>query len=264
MTKPVTSYGDTVLPLVRSIRGMLLPSYGRVEFREKSSVRKNDFVTDLDVAVEDFLKEELGKSHPDILFVGEEKGGDRAANRFWLVDPIDGTSHFIRGLPFCTSQLALIENGEVTFSVVYDFVNDVLYHAEKGHGAFANGRAVSVSNRMLDASRLSTVFKLQDAEVCARYLKLRSHCHTLHVGASGYELSLVASGKLDGAVYYGKAGSKDYDVAPGTFLIREAGGIVANIGLSEYDYRNIDFIAANPHIFKDLTEGPDAIFPIQS
>lgn len=261
MPKP-SSYNETILPIIRRMRGMLLPYYGKVEFREKNPVRKNDFVTDLDVAVEDFLKEELGKLHSDISFVGEEKGGDRNAEHFWLVDPIDGTSHFIRGLPFCTSQLALIENGEAIFSVVYDFVSDTLYYAEKGRGAFANNRAIAVTNRTLDASRLSTVFKLQDADAYGRYLKLRSHCHTFHVGASGYELALVASGKLDGAVYYGKAGSKDYDVAPGTLLIKEAGGVVANIGSRDYDYRNLDFIAANPRVFKDLTEGPDAIFPI--
>ena len=160
---------------------------------------------------------------------------------------------------------------------MYDFVNDILYHAEKGHGAFANDRALSVSARPLAGSRLSVVFNLRKDEVYRAYLKLRQHCLTFDVGASGYELALVASGKLDGAVYFGSAGSKDYDVAPGTLLIKEAGGIVANVGsparMSEaeirsgkriYDYRNIDFIAANPLVFRELTEGVDAIFPIRS
>src|SRR3989344_306606 len=258
-----SSYTQTVLPIIRRAREMLMPHYGKVLFRDKPGSTR-EVVTDVDVSVEQFYMHELAKYFSDISFVGEESGGNREVERFWLVDPIDGTSHFIRGLPFCTSQIALIENGGVTFSAVYDFVGDILYHAEKGRGAFANERVMSVSNRTLDASRLSAVFKLQDAEAYGRYLKLRSHCHTFHVGASGYELALVANGKLDGAVYYGRAGSKDYDIAPGTFLIKEAGGVIANIGAREYDYRNIDFIAANPFIFKDLTEGPAAIFPIQS
>lgn len=257
-----SSYSPVILPIIRRVRGMLMPHYGRVRYKNKNAGGAFEAVTELDVAVEEFLKRELRRRYPDIAFVGEEGGGDRRAGRFWLVDPIDGTSHFIRGLPFCTSQLVLISHGEVVFSVVYDFVNDIAYHAEKGRGAFANHGAISVSERRLGSSRLSVAFNLQKEEVYRSYLQLREHCHTFHVGASGYEFALVASGKLDGAVYQGEVGSKDYDVAPGALLVAEAGGIVANIGKRSYDYRNLNFIAANPRVFAELTEGPDALFPM--
>ncbi|OHA20609.1 MAG: hypothetical protein A2849_02325 [Candidatus Taylorbacteria bacterium RIFCSPHIGHO2_01_FULL_51_15] len=258
------SYIEALSPIIRHVRGLLLPQYGKAAFHEKLGGRAREVITKLDLEVERFLKDELASKYPDIGFVGEESGGDRNAKRFWLVDPIDGTEYFIRGLPFCTSQLALIENGGVTFSIIYDFVGDVLCHAEKEKGAFANDKALSVSTRMLDVSRLSTMFKLQDAKAYEQYRKLRSHCHTFHVGASGYELALVASGKLDGAVYYGGAGSKDYDIAPGTFLIAEAGGVVANVSKQTYDYRDGDFIAANPLVFEELTKGSHALFPIKA
>ena len=81
-------------------------------------------------------------------------------------------------------------------------------------------------------------------------------------GSSGFEFAMVASGKLDGRLCFDSYG-KDYDFAPGSLLVEEAGGVVANIGSREYDYRNGNFIAANPLVFKQLTEGPDAIFPIE-
>lgn len=262
MTDPVTSYGNTVLPLVRRVREMLVPHYGNVAFREKTSVRKNDFVTELDVSIERFLKKELVALYPDIAFAGEETGGERSAERFWLVDPIDGTDHFIRGLPFCTTMLALIERGTVTFSVIYDFVNDRTYTAEKGKGAFADGIPMHVNTRPLVGSRLTWDFELDTPERLREFLWLSERCALFDTGASGFAFPMVACGKLDGRVCLG-AGN-DYDYAPGSLLVSEAGGIVANIGKRTYDYRNPECIAANPVLFKELTEGSEALFPITS
>ncbi len=258
-----TSYAKTVLPILRRVRGMLLPYYGNVEFQEKRSHKRFEQVTKLDLTVERHLKAELAKAYSDIPFVGEEEGGDRSAARFWLADPIDGTDHFIRGLPFCTTMLALVENGAVAFSAIYDFVNDALYAAERGRGATANGKPIRVAERTLRQSRIDWSANLEDAENLKRFLMLQKKTYTFHVGPSGYVCALIASGKIDGLVYSSSA-YNDYDIAPGTFLIKEAGGVVANIGSREYDYRNLNFIAANPLVFRELTEGADAIFPIQS
>lgn len=260
MTESATSYSHIVVPIVRRVREMLLPHYGNVAFREKPSARRNDFVTELDIGIEKFLKEELFKLYSDIAFAGEETGGDRSAERFWLVDPIDGTDHFIRGLPFCTTMLALIERGTVTFSVIYDFVNDHMYTAEKGKGAFADGIPMHVNTRPLAGSRLTWDFELDTLERLREFLWLSERCALFDTGASGFAFPMVACGKLDGRLCLGAG--KDYDYAPGSLLVSEAGGIVANIGKRTYDYRNPEFIAANPVLFKELTEGPDALFPI--
>lgn len=256
-----SSYTKTVLPIIRSVRGMVLPHYGNIAFQEKRSHKRFDQVTELDARVEDFLRTELHKVHPAIGFVGEESGGNKNMGRFWLADPIDGTDHFIRGLPFCTTMLALVENGAVVFSAIYDFVNDILYSAEKNRGATANGKPIRVAERTLRQSRIDWSANLEDAENLKRFLMLQKNTYPFHVGPTGYVCALIASGKLDGLVYSSFA-YNDYDIAPGTFLIKEAGGIVANIGSREYDYRNLNFIAANPIVFRELTEGPDAIFPI--
>ncbi|HCB35169.1 MAG: hypothetical protein A2W52_04040 [Candidatus Taylorbacteria bacterium RIFCSPHIGHO2_02_49_25] len=266
-------FSSVVLSIIRRVREMLLPQYGKVEFQAKKSDRAHDTVTQADISVEEYYKKELAACYPDIAFVGEETGGNRAAKRFWLVDPIDGTSHFIRGMPFCTSQLACIENGRVVFAAIYDFVNDIMYHAERRRGAFANGEPIRVSARSFQGSYLAWETHLDKQENMSRFLRLREHCLLFKAGCSGFEFAMVASGKLDGRLCFDPHG-KDYDFAPGSLLVAEAGGIVANIGLPahvlprknssglrDYDYRNLNFIAANPLVFKELTEGPDAVFP---
>ncbi|PIQ68144.1 MAG: hypothetical protein COV91_05740 [Candidatus Taylorbacteria bacterium CG11_big_fil_rev_8_21_14_0_20_46_11] len=257
-----STYSEAVLPIIHQVRETLLPFYGNVPFTEKNPTGKEDLLTELDTKVERFLRTEFKKLYPDIDFVGEEDGGDRTKERFWLVDPIDGTSHFVRGMPFCTTMVALIDKGDVVFSAVYDFVNDVMYHAEKGRGAYRNNEPMSISTRPLRLSRIEVSIQIDDPDRLQSYLALKKKCHIFHAGASGFELPLVALGKLDGSVHIGP-GSKDYDVAPGLFLIKEAGGIVTNIGKQTYTYKDLDFIATNPAIHKELTEGSDALFPVR-
>lgn len=261
MKKPLGSYSNTILPIIRRVRDMVLPHYGKVAFQDKTSVRKYDSVTWLDFTVERFLKEELARAYPDIPFVGEETGGERTAERFWLVDPIDGTDHFIRGLPFCTTMLAFIEDESVVVSVIYDFVNDIMYSAERGGGARANGELIRVNSRPLVGCRITVDAHLETPGDTERFLRLFKQCAIFDTGASGFAFSMVAAGKLDGRICF-DGGGRDYDYAPGSLLVSEAGGVVANIGARSYDYRNGNFIAANPYVFKELTEGPDAIFPI--
>jgi fructose-1,6-bisphosphatase/inositol monophosphatase family enzyme len=253
---------ETVLPIMKKTRDMLLPYWGKIESIRQKDESPHNVVTKFDEEIERFLSAELAKVFPGIPFVGEEFGGDREAKRFWLADPIDGTAHFIRGLPFCSCMLALIEDGQVVFSVIYDFVNDAMYHAEKGRGAFKNGERIHVSDRPVTHSYIGSETHLEKPENVEIFLRLRNSSVMFKTVSAGYEAVLVAEGKLEGRVCFEPHG-KDYDYAPGSLLISEAGGIVANLGKETYDYRNTDFIAANIHLYKHLTEGPDAIFPIK-
>lgn len=256
------SYASEVVPLVRRVREILLPFYGNTDILRQKGNTAVTVVTELDIKIEEFLAGELKKLYPAIDFAGEETGGNRNAEQFWLVDPIDGTAHFVRGLPFCTTMLALIEKGEVIFSIIYDFMGDVMYVAEKGKGATMNGKAIHVSNRPL-AEAYTDDFEsdLTKEENQTLFNTLRSKCMFVKTLSSGFEHAMVASGKLDGRICKDPYG-KDYDYAPGSLLVAEAGGRVANIGALTYDYQNLNFIAANPVIFKELTEGDGAVFPI--
>lgn len=251
---------NVVGEVVRGVRDMLLPHYyGEVAFTRKSD-QAHDLVTELDVAVENYLRAKLEEIYPDVTFVGEETGGDREAPRKWLCDPIDGTTHFIRGNPFCTTMLALIEDGQVNMSFIYDFVVDVLYHAVRGGGAYRNGEPIHVSNRPLKGSYMGWETHINKPENLKTHLALASKSSFFKSICAGMEFAMVAMGKLDGRICFDPYG-KDYDFAPGSLFVSEAGGIVANIGSSNYDYTNLNFIAANPIVYKELTEGPEALFP---
>lgn len=239
---------------------MLLPHYyAEVAFTSKSD-QGHDLVTELDVSVENYLRTKLEALYPDVPFVGEETGGDRGAPRKWLCDPIDGTVHFIRGNPFCTTMLALIEDGQVNMSFIYDFVGDVMYHAVRGGGAYRNGEPIHVSNRSLKGSYMGWETHIDKTENLKMHLTLASKSSFFKSICAGTEFAMVAMGKLEGRLCFDPYG-KDYDFAPGSLLVSEAGGVVANLGSSDYDYTNLNFIAANPVVYKELTEGPDALFP---
>ncbi|MBI4257093.1 inositol monophosphatase [Candidatus Uhrbacteria bacterium] len=247
--------------VIRGVREMLLPHYyADIAFTSKSE-QAHDLVTELDVAVEEYLRSELGKPYPEVFFVGEETGGDRNATRKWLCDPIDGTVHFIRGNPFCTTMLALIEDGQVNMSFIYDFVGDVMYHAVRGQGAYRNGEPIHVSTRALKGSYMGWETHVSKEENLKIHMDLWSKSAFFKSICAGMEFAMVAMGKLEGRICFDPYG-KDYDFAAGSLLVSEAGGVVANIGSSRYDYANLDFIAANPIVYKELTEGPEAIFPL--
>lgn len=251
-----------VLPIVRKTREITFPSFGTAKILENKGKYACDIVTELDRAVEVYLKEELNKIYPDIEFVGEEFGGNRNAKRFWLVDPIDGTGLYLRGLVGCTTMIALVEDGQVIFSAIYDFVNDVMYHAEKDKGTYRDNERIHVSDRQSGDSYMAWETHWDKPENMEILLSLHKYSSFMKFLASGYEFILIAEGKLEGKVVFDPYG-KDYDFAPGTLIVSEAGGVVTNLGLSTYDYKNYSFLAVNVPMYKKLTEGPDALFPIK-
>jgi myo-inositol-1(or 4)-monophosphatase len=254
-------YFKEVDPIMRELRPLLLKHWGTIDVHHTKSESATDVVTELDIEIEQIVKEKLSTLDPTIEFVGEECGGNRKAERQWLMDPIDGTGHFIRGLPFATVMIALIENGVVTFSAIYDFVNDHLYVARRGKGSFMNGTPIHVSSRDITSSYyvIETDLKKQsNFEVFQKLLKKRGG--RLNLLCAGWIFAMVACGKMDAYIGFDPFG-KDYDYAPGCLLVAEAGGTVRNVGKDTYDYRDLNFIAANPTVYHDLTQGPDAIFP---
>jgi len=237
-----------------------MPHWGTAKAVNHKVERHNSPVTALDMAAEAHLKQKLEAFDSSIAFVGEEQGGDRSATKFWLVDPIDGTDAFMRGLPHCTTMIALIEEGRPQFSAIYNFVQDELYYAEKGKGAYKNGERIYVSERQPPEAMVGLESDMSKEKNVQIFTQLRTTCSFFKTMTAGYEFSLVASGKIEGRICVDPFG-EDYDFAPGALLVAEAGGVVANLGSSTYDYRNLNFIAANRPVYKALTEGPDAVFP---
>ena len=256
-------YQKLVFPLLSEIGEELKKQFGNAPVVHRKTDDAADVVTDLDRKTEEFLATQLRKVFPSIGFFGEEFGGNKDGERFWLCDPIDGTAHFVRGLPFCTTMLALVEHDNVTFSVIYDFVKGDFYWAGKGKGAWKNKEAIHVSGRSLKEGYISFETNFQkNEENLKKYLALDSRTVYVQTVSAGFEFAMVASGKLDARISLDPWGGA-WDFASGPLLVAEAGGVVANIGSKGYDYRNFDFIAATPVIYKELTEGENALFPIK-
>lgn len=258
---------DQALQLTRSAVAeageILIKHYGNVEAETKSDTGSNvtDIVTKLDRQIEDLLAQRLESFDPQIGFRGEESGVRSEADATWLVDPIDGTSHFVRGIPFCTTMVALIENGQVVMSVIHDFFNKDTYWAIKGRGAYKNETPIHVSQRPLKQSLLSVETRLEKPENYDKYLQIRTKAEIIATINCGFEFAMIASGKLDGRIGLDPYGM-DWDFAPGSLLVSEAGGIATNVGSNNYDYRNHDFIITNAVVHDELTCGNEAIFPL--
>lgn len=237
--------------IIRSVRPILLPYFGNIVATEKAG-RIHDTITELDLQIENYLKEKFFEILPDVGFFGEEAGGEKTS-RFWLVDPIDGTLPFARGIPFCTTMVALIEHGEVVFSAIYNFVTDTLFLAEKGKGAWENNTQIHVSDRSIKGALIKFETIREDDTHNAFKDRIYSKAIPFEIVVAGYEFCLVASGKIDGRICINPYG-KDYDFAPGALLVSEAGGIVKNIGSDTYDYRNTDLIATNEKIYNEILD----------
>ena len=257
------NYKTKVLPILKEAEKELQKYYGNVGKVENKSENPADVVTELDKNTETLIAKWLKKIDPTIEFVGEEFGGNQNADRFWLCDPIDGTAHFVRGMSFCTIMLCLVENGEVVFAAINDFTRGDMYWAEKGKGAWKNSERIRVSSRPLNQAYVFTEVKnLEDEEALERYLRLRKQCIQMDTVSAGYEYIMAASGRAEGRITLEACG-KIWDYAPGSLLVTEAGGVVANIGKATYDYRLLSNIAVNPVLYKELTQGKDAIFPVE-
>ncbi len=131
----------------------LRQSYGKIAHKTKSHAA--DIVTELDGRTEEFLAQQFARFDSSIGSRGEEFGTKVAGDTTWLVDPIDGTAHFVRGLPFCTSMVALIEDGQVVLALIHDFTRGDMYWAIRGEGAYRNDEKLQVSRRPLSNSLIS-------------------------------------------------------------------------------------------------------------
>lgn len=231
------------------LRPKLLEAHGSIEHALKDD---KSVVTEMDVLVEKRLHEALKELNPAIGLAGEETGADFDQPLFWLVDPIDGTEAFVRGLPYATNMLALIYDGAPIMSVIYNFTLDEYYHAVKGGGATMNGHPIHVSGRTLDRAYIGFGSKVKNPQLIGLYGKLRQKVISATVmPGAGYNFSAIARGAIEGICTYDSKG-REWDYAPGALLVQEAGGRVENLFSDSYDYRKLPLVASNTVVFDGL------------
>ena len=192
-----------------------------------------DLVTEYDVAVEEFLKKELLILLPEAIFYGEESDHDADPTRGWafIVDPIDGTTNFVRNLHQSAISVALAKDGVVEYGVVYDPYKDELFSAQRGAGAFLNGAPITVSTRPLEQG----IFGMGTAIYRREYLEptmrlttqlFKRSCDFRRLGAAALDLCNVACGRYDVFFEYNLC---PWDYAAGSLVITEAGGTVSTL-----------------------------------
>ena len=218
----------------------------------------NDFVTEVDHAAEATIIDTLLGAYPGHGILAEESGrarGARDSDYVWIIDPLDGTTNFIHGFPVYAVSIALAFKGQVQQAVVYDPARNDLYFASKGRGAFLNDKRLRVSKRIRMADCLiGTGFPFRKGDNFQRYLRMfeavMQNCAGLRrPGAAALDLCYVAAGYTDG---FFETGLSPWDVAAGSLLVTEAGGLVGNFtGDADYLYQR-EVVAGNPKIYAQL------------
>lgn len=228
----------------------------RIQVTEK---RHNDFVTEVDQAAEQAIIEVLKTAYPDHAILAEESGASANLHdeneNVWIIDPLDGTTNFIHGFPQYCVSIALQQRGQITQAVIYDPTRNDLFTASKGAGAYLNEKRIRVGRRdkMADAL-IGTGFPFRDMAGLDEYLQMfkvvtEKSAGLRRPGAAALDLAYVAAGRLDG---FFEKGLQTWDMAAGSLLVTEAGGIVGNFsGDSDYLYKG-NVIAGSPKIFAQM------------
>ena len=220
---------------------------------------QNDFVTEVDQAAERAIIDVLKQAYPDHAILAEESGASANLHddneNVWIIDPLDGTTNFIHGFPQYCVSIALQHRGQITQAVIYDPTRNELFTASKGAGAFLHDKRIRVGKRdRLADGLIGTGFPYSDLSGLNQYVNMfklmTERCAGLRrPGSAALDLAYVAAGRLDG---FFEKNLKPWDMAAGTLLITEAGGIVANFaGESDYLYKG-DVIAGSPKIFSQM------------
>tara|TARA_B100000929_G_scaffold172625_1_gene136730 strand:- start:113 stop:823 length:711 start_codon:yes stop_codon:yes gene_type:complete len=214
----------------------LIRDFGEIEKLQVSVKGPSNFVSNADTKAEKIIIEELMKAKKNYSIISEEDGSkiNSDSENVWIIDPIDGTSNFLHGIPHFAISIALKSNNEIISGLIYDPIKDEMFYAEKNNGAFFNNQRIKVSKKKEIENCL---FATGGKE------KVISDFITRKTGSAALDMAYVAAGRYDG---YFQNNLNLWDVAAGIIIIKEAGGIVNEINLSNHS--NIKIIASSSRI----------------
>ena len=217
-----------------------------------------DFVSEVDRTAEATIVETLLEAYPDHAILAEEgtaRGANADAENLWIIDPLDGTTNFLHGFPQYCVSIGLKQKGQITQAVIYDPVRNDLFTATRGRGAFLNDRRIRVSKRdHLRDCLIGTGFPFRDGSYLDTYLRMmkamiEQTAGLRRPGAAALDLAYVAAGFYDG---FWEVGLNAWDVAAGSLLVQEAGGLIGDLaGDGDFLYGG-QVIAANPKVFAQM------------
>ena len=221
---------------------ILIRDFGEVEKLQVSKKGPADFVTNADLRAEKIIIEELKKARPNYSILSEENGieNNKDTENLWIIDPIDGTINFLHGIPHFAISIALKTKNEIVAGMIFDPIKNEIFYAEKDNGAFFNNQRIRVSKKnVVDECLFVTGGKIK-SELDLAYRKS---------GCAALDMAYVASGRYDG---FFQNNLNLWDVAAGIILIKEAGGILNEIDLSNHN--NLNVVASSTNINAKLQE----------
>lgn len=231
-----------------------------LEVLKVGSKGPNDYVSEVDQAAEQAIIDVLLEAYPDHGILAEESGrtrGHKGSDFTWIIDPLDGTTNFLHGFPVYAVSIALAHRGQVQQAVVYDPTRNDLFYASRGRGAYLNDRRLRVSKRTrISDALIGTGFPFRKGDNFKRYVKMfeevmQSCAGLRRPGAAALDLCYVAAGFYDG---FFETGLNPWDVAAGSLMITEAGGLIGNFtGEADYLYQR-EVVAGNPKVYGQLVQ----------
>ena len=231
---------NTIVKACRKASKILIRDFGEIEKLQVSVKGPGDFVTTSDKKVEKILVDELSKARPNYSILSEEIGEIKNDKEFkWIIDPIDGTSNFLHGIPHFAISIGLEQNNEIVCGIIYDPIKDEMFSAEKGNGSYLNNQRIRVSSRsklkdcMIFTGGPKNTNKNKDISM-EEYKKFSAKVLTpiRKMGSAALDMAYVAAGRCDG---FWQRNLCYWDIAAGIIIINEAGGIVNKINLSKND-----------------------------
>ena len=240
--KSISSNLNVMIQAGEKASKLLIRDFGEIEKLQVSIKGPSDFVSNADTKAEKIIIEELKKARPNYSILSEENGLEinKDNENIWIVDPIDGTSNFLHGVPHFAISIALKSKNEIICGFIYDPIKDEMFYAEKNNGAFFNNQRIKVSKKKeIDYCLFATGGKSNfDLNLPIR-----------RTGSAALDLAYVAAGRFDGFFHKNLC---LWDVAAGIILVEEAGGIINQVNLSKED--NINITAASNAINEKMLE----------
>ncbi|XKM14200.1 inositol-1-monophosphatase [Orbaceae bacterium ac157xtp] len=242
----------------RKAGNVIIKSYENPTSVKVDTKSENDFATNVDRAAESLIVETIKKAYPEHTIIAEESGVNKGsdADTQWIIDPIDGTTNFIRGIPHFAVSIAVRVKGKTEVAVVYNPITNELFTAIRGQGAQLNGYRIRVNGAIkgVDGALLAMALPFKQKQYSECYFNVLKlvfeRCADVRrAGAASLDLSYIAAGRLDG---YFEIGLKPWDIAAGELILREAGGIVTDFaGGTNYFYSG-NIVAGTPKVVKEF------------
>ena len=224
----------------------LIRDFGEVEKLQVSVKSPLNFVSNADIKAEKIIIEELSKARKNYSILSEEDGSKigKDKNNIWIIDPIDGTTNYLHGVPHFAISIALKSNNEIISGVIYDPIKDEMFYAEKNNGAYYNNQRIRVSKKKkLEDCLFATGGNISEKN------KTNTNIIIRRSGSAALDMAYVAAGRFDG---YFQKNLNIWDIAAGIIIIKEAGGIINEIDLSKNN--NIKVLASNSSINDKLVK----------